>query len=90
MSSNYERLYRSRSERIITGLCGGIGVYFKVDPIIIRAIFLALAFIGGGGVLLYIILAIVVPLEPAAPLDTAALTPEPQAEADEDSAEEIE
>jgi phage shock protein C len=90
MSSNYERLYRSRSERIITGLCGGIGVYFKVDPIIIRAIFLALAFIGGGGVLLYIILAIVVPLEPAAPLDTAALTPEPQAEADEDSAEDTE
>jgi phage shock protein C len=83
MSSNYERLYRSRSERMITGLCGGIGEYFKVDPVIIRAIFLALAFIGGGGVLLYIILAIVVPLEPAAPVDTAAATPEPQAEADE-------
>ena len=88
MPSNYERLYRSRSERIITGLCGGIGVYFKVDPIIIRAIFLALAFVGGGGVILYIILAIVVPLEPESSLDTAALTPEPQAEADEDSPEE--
>jgi phage shock protein C len=83
MSSNYERLYRSRSERMITGLCGGIGVYFKVDPVIIRAIFLALAFIGGGGGLLYIILAIVVPLEPDVSVDTAAATPEPQAEAEE-------
>lgn len=83
MSSNYERLYRSRNERLITGLCGGIGVYFKVDPIIIRAIFLALAFIGGGGVLLYIILAIVVPVEPDASVDTAAVTPESPAEADE-------
>jgi phage shock protein C len=67
-------------------LCGGIGVYFKVDPVLIRAIFVALALVGGGGVLLYIILAIVVPLEPEAPVDTEASMPEPQTEADESSA----
>ncbi len=90
MSSNYERLNRSRSERIITGLCGGIGEYFKVDPVIIRAIFVVLAFIGGGGVLVYIILAIVVPLEPDGSEDTVAATPESQAEAEADSAQETE
>ncbi|MEE8373449.1 MAG: PspC domain-containing protein [Dehalococcoidia bacterium] len=59
-----KRLYRSRDERMIWGICGGLGKYFDVDPTIVRVITLLTLFFGGAGILLYIILAIVVPLEP--------------------------
>jgi phage shock protein PspC (stress-responsive transcriptional regulator) len=56
-----KRLYRDPDNRVLGGVCGGIGMYFKLDPIIFRAIFL-LAFLGFGiGFLIYIILWIVVP-----------------------------
>lgn len=58
------RLYRSRSERIIAGVCGGMGDYFNVDPVLLRAAFVALAFLNGVGVILYIILMIIIPNEP--------------------------
>ncbi len=57
-------LYRSRDNRTILGICGGIGKYFDVDPVLIR-VFAVLTFIwGGGGLLVYLILYFVVPLEP--------------------------
>ena len=58
------RLYRSQTNRVIWGVCGGLGEYFNVDPIIFRIVFLALTFGAGMGVLLYIVLALVVPLSP--------------------------
>ncbi len=58
-----KRLYRSRDDRMIWGVCGGLGKYFDIDPVIIRVIMLLLIFAGGIGILAYIILAIVVPLE---------------------------
>ena len=57
------KLYRSRSDRMIWGVCGGLAQYFDIDPTIIRIIFVLLAFANGLSVLAYIILAIVVPLE---------------------------
>ena len=60
-----KRLYRSRDERMIWGVCGGIAKYFDMDPTIIRLIAVLTLFIGFAGVLVYIILAIIVPLEPA-------------------------
>ncbi len=57
-------LYRSRTNRIIFGVCGGLGEYFGIDPIIFRLIFIALTFGGGAGILLYIIMALLVPNEP--------------------------
>ena len=57
------RLYRSRSDRMICGVCGGLAKYFDIDPTIIRIIFVVLIFANGLGILAYIILAIVVPLE---------------------------
>ena len=58
-----KRLYRSRSDRMIWGVCGGLASYFDIDPTIIRIIFVLLIFADGAGILAYIILAIVVPKE---------------------------
>lgn len=58
-----KRLYRSRSDRMICGVCGGLAKYFDIDPVIIRLIAVLVVFAGGAGILAYIILAIVVPLE---------------------------
>ncbi len=58
-----KRLYRSRTDRILWGVCGGLAKYFDIDPIIIRIIFVLTVLAGGAGILAYIILAIVVPLE---------------------------
>ena len=61
MTSN--RLYRSRIDRMIAGVCGGLAKYFDIDPTIVRVLFVVSIFIGGGGILAYIILWIVVPEE---------------------------
>ena len=58
-----KRLYRSRSERMIWGVCGGLANYFDMDPTIVRIIFVLLALANGVGIVVYIIMAIVVPLE---------------------------
>ena len=55
-----KKLYRSEN-RIISGVCGGLVEYLDVDPVIIRAIFLGLIFVGGVGLLIYLILLILVP-----------------------------
>jgi phage shock protein C len=56
-------LRRSRSNRVIAGVCGGIGRYLGVDPVLIRVAFVVLALAGGGGVLLYIVGWILMPEE---------------------------
>jgi phage shock protein C len=58
-----KRLYRSRSERMIWGVCGGLANYFGIDPVIIRIIFVLLIFANGLGILAYIVLALIVPTE---------------------------
>lgn len=64
MAKDRKRLYRSRSERMLAGVCGGIGSYFDIDPTVIRLLFVLFALVVGGGLLLYIILLIIMPLEP--------------------------
>jgi phage shock protein C len=58
------RLYRSRDQKMIAGVCGGIAEYTRVDPTLVRILMLALMFFGGIGLLPYIILWIVIPEEP--------------------------
>ena len=60
-SSGYHRMYRDPDHRIIGGVCSGLGAYWRIDPLIIRIIFLALVLGGGLGVLIYLILYIVLP-----------------------------
>ena len=59
-----KKLYRSKKNRKIAGVCGGIAEYFDIDPIIIRLITLILVLSAGGGLIAYIIAWIVVPEEP--------------------------
>lgn len=63
---NSKKLYRSKTDRKIAGVCGGLAEYFNVDPIIIRIIAVILLLPGGlPGFIPYVILWIVVPEEPA-------------------------
>jgi phage shock protein PspC (stress-responsive transcriptional regulator) len=58
-----KRLYRSRNERVFWGVCGGLAKYFNIDPVIILVLAVVSIFMSGLGILAYIIMAIVVPLE---------------------------
>ncbi|MDO4213820.1 MAG: PspC domain-containing protein [Bacteroidales bacterium] len=64
-----KKLYRSRTDRKIFGVCGGIAEYFGVDSVIIRLIFLFLTICAGCGVLAYLISWIVIPEQPAGYID---------------------
>lgn len=57
-----KKLYRSRTNKMLCGVCGGIGEYFNVDPTLIRLLFVIFG-CTGSGVLAYIIAAIVIPQE---------------------------
>ena len=57
------RLYRSTSDRAIAGVCGGLAHYFKIDPALVRILFLVFALAGGASILLYIVLWIAVPAD---------------------------
>ena len=59
-----KRLYRSAKSKVFGGVAGGIAEYFDIDPIIIRLLFVIIAFAGGGGAIVYLILWIALPLEP--------------------------
>lgn len=56
-------LRRSRDDRVIAGVCGGLGRYLGVDPVLIRVAFVVLAIAGGGGLVLYIVSWILIPEE---------------------------
>lgn len=60
----HRTLYRSRKNRMVAGVAGGLAEYFQVDPSLVRLIWVGLALMGGGGVLLYIIAALIVPRRP--------------------------
>jgi phage shock protein C len=61
-----KKLLRSRSEKMLAGVCGGVAAYFAVDPTLVRAVFAVMGVLGAG-VLLYLVLWVVIPLEPPAP-----------------------
>ena len=57
-----KRLYRIESGKMLAGVCGGIAEYFDIDPTLVRALWV-LFILGGSGILLYIILAVLIPSE---------------------------
>lgn len=59
----YRKLTRSKTDKKVAGICGGLGEYFDIDPVIFRLIFLFLLLCAGGGLILYLIFWIVVPQE---------------------------
>lgn len=66
MNTPVKRFYRSRKDKKIAGVCGGLAQYFGIDPVIPRIILLVLLLGAGVGLLAYIICWIVIPLEPVA------------------------
>ncbi len=65
MSEEAKKLYRSRDDRRIAGVCGGLGKYLNIDPTVLRVLFVAAAIFGvGGGIITYILMMILVPEEP--------------------------
>jgi len=60
-----KKLYRSRNDRKIWGVCGGLANYFNIDPTIVRVVAVASLLAGTLGFWIYIIMALVVPLEPS-------------------------
>ena len=60
-----KKLYRSRTDQMIAGVCGGLGKYLGIDPTLIRLAFVLLLLFGiGSGLLVYLVMMLLVPLEP--------------------------
>lgn len=70
-----KRLYRSRKEKMIGGVCGGLAEYFEIDPVIVRILFVVAVFMGGSGFLAYIICWIIIPEQPYVAPAPAATSP---------------
>lgn len=66
MSNDVKRLYRSKKERMVAGICGGLGEYFHIDPTIMRLIFIVLWFLTGfiPMLVIYIIMWLLIPQAP--------------------------
>jgi phage shock protein PspC (stress-responsive transcriptional regulator) len=60
----YKKLYRSVTDKMVGGVCGGLAEYFSIDPVIVRLIFVLAVIFGGSGILAYIILWIIIPEKP--------------------------
>jgi phage shock protein C len=56
-----KRVYRSRKERMVAGVCGGLAEYFGIDPTIVRLAFVASAFLGGAGLVAYVVAWVIIP-----------------------------
>lgn len=63
-STRPKRFYRSREDRWLAGVCGGLGEYFDIDPVLIRIGFIFIMLVYGMGIILYIVLAIFVKENP--------------------------
>ena len=63
-ASTVRRIYRSRDERVLAGVAGGISAYLGVDPAFVRLAFAALSFAGGAGLLVYLLCWVLIPLAP--------------------------
>lgn len=61
---NPRRLYRRRRDRQLAGVAGGMAEYLEIDPTVVRILWILSIFLGGFGILLYIIMAFIVPLDP--------------------------
>ncbi len=61
MSNISKKLYRSTKNKVLGGVCGGLGEYFDIDPSLVRLLWVLVVFMGGSGVLIYIILWVILP-----------------------------
>lgn len=64
-----KKLYRSQTDRVFAGICGGLGEYFTIDPVLLRIIWLLVVIFTGvvPGLIAYIIAAFIIPVRPVTP-----------------------
>lgn len=67
------RLYRSRTDKVMGGVCGGLGEYFNIDPTLLRVVFVVLALVNGLGIIAYLAMWLVFPRQ--VPQEEPAETP---------------
>ncbi len=74
MKTSEKRLYRSRHNKVVAGVMGGLGEYFELDPVLMRVIFLGLTAFSAifPGILAYLLMALVMPKEPEGMVHTEA------------------
>ena len=74
MSADFKKLYRSATEKKLVGVCGGLGVFFHIDPVFVRLAWVAVTLMTGimPGILAYLIAWFLVPKEPT-PVVTAQI-----------------
>ena len=73
MENNAEKkLYKSKKSKMISGVCGGLGEYFNIDPTLVRLAFVILCIFAGGGLIAYIVALIIVPEAPEGYVPPAA------------------
>lgn len=72
-----KRLYRSKKEKMLAGVAGGIAEYYDVDPVLVRLAFVLLLLMNGIGLLIYIAAIFLVPVNPASPI---YMDPTPESE----------
>ena len=80
--NNSKRLYRSRKDQMLGGVCAGLGDFVSLDPTIVRLIFVVLFLSGSLGFWIYLVMLIVIPLEPVDSVDAgqAVMEAEPEPE----------
>ena len=59
-----KKLYRSRQNRMLGGICGGIGEYLNVNPTVVRLLWVLFTFVGASGLLAYLICLVIIPENP--------------------------
>lgn len=64
METERKKLYKSRKDSYIDGVCGGIGEYFGIDSTLVRIAWIIFSFAGGSGIFAYIIAACIIPRAP--------------------------
>ncbi len=77
-----KRLFRSRDDRWIAGVCGGLARFFSVDPLPIRLAFVALSLWEGVGVLIYLVMLLVIPEEASTQVVTDPIIPQEHSQED--------
>ena len=78
-----KRLYRSRKDVMIAGVCGGMAEYFDIDPVIVRLLTVLLVFAGGAAILIYLLGWLIIPKAPEGS-EAVATTETPSPETSED------
>ena len=64
MTNEYRKLHRSRDDRMLGGVAGGLGEFLTIDPTLIRLLFVLSLVLGGAGFVVYLVMWIIVPEEP--------------------------